>query len=310
MTRQIRRPAVVATAAALLAVSLAGAATATTPAPRAGHAAGATTTPAGDLHVFYVRAADGGVTQKLFSGGRLTTTDRGGRFLAGTYATTTGTQDAWTWVFGTGANHAVYLGQYFEDQRFWSPWSSLGGWASGTPTASCDPYNAGPQPTIWVRGSDGALWWLAGKRPWQKVGGALHTDPTAIAGIAGNCGPGRDILAAGTDDAVWEWRETGWSRVGGRTYLTPTAVHLPDGSDVLFVVGTDRALWTAKRPAGAPSWSAFSRVGGSWTSPPSAQVVPGTPATFAIVGLGGNGQLYRAQNAVGGTDPWTFTAVP
>lgn len=30
---------------------------------------------------------------------------------------------------------------------------------------------------------------------------------------------------------------------------------------------------------------------------------------FAVFGLGGNGQLYRAQNAVGGTDPWTFTAV-
>jgi hypothetical protein len=80
----------------------------------------------------------------------------------------------------------------------------------------------------------------------------------------------------------------------------------------VFVVGTDRALWTASRVDGG-GWSGFSRIGGSWNSAPAATEYPTSafgPGSFAVVALGANDQVYRAAGPITGPGAWTFTHLP
>lgn len=149
---------------------------------------------------------------------------------------------------------------------------------------------------------------------WRRIGGSLASAPSAMTPTGGQCplGEGEAVTAIGADGAVWELRYEVWHRVGGRSTYAPAVMYSPKYASVhVFVVGTDRALWTASR-TGAGAWSGFTRIGGGWTSAPAATELPYTfgPGDFAVVALGADNQLYRASAPVEGGAPWTFTHLP
>lgn len=77
----------------------------------------------------------------------------------------------------------------------------------------------------------------------------------------------------------------------------------------LFVVGTDGALWSARRGSDGADWSGFGKAGGTFTSAPAAQVYGLSPLpvpTLTVLALGANGQLYRASKLADSGFPWEF----
>jgi hypothetical protein len=163
-------------------------------------------------------------------------------------------------------------------------------------------------PVVYVTGTDGTLW---RRTPdgWGGQGGSLLTDPAGMAPVGGSATPREEAFAIGTDQAVWTWaRSNGWQRIGGRSAFAPTATMLPDGGAQLFVVGTDSALWTAHRGT-TGAFGAFHRVGGVFTSAPTAVVDTKDPATLSVYGLGSDQQVWRVSDVLGGAETWTVTPV-
>ena len=163
-----------------------------------------------------------------------------------------------------------------------------------------------------VRGADRVLWrrnLLGGG--WESLGGRVITAPALVPAVGGVCAEFADVIMVGDDHQIWEYGTSGKQRVGGLTEYAPTLVQHPTtGEGYMFVIGTDGALWMNHRNQWAPYWDGFSKVGGSWTSAPAAQIHPASPATLTVTGLGLNGRLYRAVEIIGGAVPWTFSPVP
>jgi hypothetical protein len=308
MFRSPRRGALAAAACTLLVVPLAGPAAATTPAPQPGFAPGATTTAFGSLHVFYQRTSTG-LSYKTLAGGTWTTHDLGGSISTGPAPITIGSEFAQTWVFAAGGNHAVYRRVFSDGSGTWGPWGSIGGFTVGTPATSCTgDFTA--QPVVWVVGGDGALWRKAtAGGHWTSLGGQLGSEPAAVPAVAGVCPPKEDVVALGNDLAVWEHRSGTWTRIGGRSSYAPSIVRLPGGRAFVFVVGDNAKMYVAGRASDSAPWSGFTRIGGVWTSPPSAQVYPN--GTISVQALGGNqDQLYRLTKTLGSPTPWAISPVP
>ena len=105
-----------------------------------------------------------------------------------------------------------------------------------------------------------------------------------------------------------EWIEAAWRRVGGQSTVPPSVTLLPDGSFDLYVRGLDGALWTVNRPARSEFFGPFHKVGGVFTSPVTATVEV-TTGTRVVHGLGTDGDLWKAEEVIGGAESWRMTEV-
>lgn len=293
-----------AVAAALAVPLAAGPAAATDPPPAPGYAPGVSSW--GVLQIAY-RRVGGGVTVDF--GG--SASDLGGAVSTGPAAMPfRGTGPATRlWLAAAGANGALYFRHQTGSPPYWTPWTSAGGSTTANPALACS--GSGTAAVAFVRGADGALWRKVLEDPsgWWRIGGSITSAPSAVTPVSGQCLVFEEVVAAiGGDAAVWEARNQVWHRVGGRSAFAPSITRTAAGSTHVFVVGTDRTLWTASRASDAAAWSGLTRIGGTWTSAPAATVHP--DGVFSVVALGGNDQLYRASRPVAGPGAWTFTALP
>jgi hypothetical protein len=142
-------------------------------------------------------------------------------------------------------------------------WNSLGGVCTSSPAAVS--WGATTRTDVFVRGSNGALYWKTYNNsawsPWTSLGGqiASGTGPAVSSPAAG----GLDLFVVGTDGALWHRTYTGqswtaWESLGGKVTASPAAVagwHTAD----LFVRGTDGAVWYKYYSNG---WSGWQSLGG------------------------------------------------
>ena len=145
----------------------------------------------------------------------------------------------------------------------WTGWGDLGGIGTSDPDVAL----VDGAPHVVVRGMDDAAWWHDGGG-WRSLGGVLTSAP-AIASSA----PGRmDVVARGTDGAVWtsavvNGSFTGWHTLGGFILGDPEVTSWgPDRLDI-FAVGGDQALWHRARDGS--TWYPWEPIGGILTSSPS-----------------------------------------
>jgi hypothetical protein len=315
--KHYRIRAIVAAAAVLTVIALvapASAVAATVPQPAPGQVVGLSTTLSGTLSVFY-ESADRSLTEMSYAQGRWSSPQSlGGALTSGPAAISVGLEPETTYVYARGTDHAIWY-RASTGGGPWSPWASLGGRATGAPTASSGvPTHHNLGPTVWVRGTDGALWQNSGAG-WFSLGGRLTSDPAASPVVADNYPilGSAVIVALGTDHAVWAYFETdrpaggsGWQRIGGRSTVAPAVG--PGGSPA-YARGTDNALWLTNWNAGAtpPPAAAWHRVGGVLTSAPTATTYPST-APY-VVALGTDGNLWQGTPPASGT-LWTWTQIP
>jgi hypothetical protein len=125
----------------------------------------------------------------------------GGEFSRPPYAVTTSEH---TYVFVTGLDGALRYAAW--DGNTWSGWESLGGLLMSQPTASSfassellQVYAVGADSAIWLRRGNGGSW-----TEWESLGGTFLSPPAAVTRLADNV-PTRDIVALGTDHALWHF---------------------------------------------------------------------------------------------------------
>ncbi|KJL42547.1 hypothetical protein [Microbacterium trichothecenolyticum] len=102
---------------------------------------------------------------------------------------------------------------------------------------------------------------------WESLGGGLNTGPAAA-----SWGPGRlDVVAAGTDNAVWhKWFDGSWHNwesLGGIITADPAISSWGTRRLDIFARGTDNALWHKWFDG---SWHDWESLGGGLSSGPAA----------------------------------------
>jgi hypothetical protein len=180
-------------------------------------------------------------------------------------------------VFGRGTNDALWWRH--QTASGWSRWASLGGKLTSKPTATwADTFGGGERMVVAVRGTDGAVGLRTyattqnGPRwsSWWHFGGRLLAG-TAPAVALNDLG--LSVAAVGTNGALWvalvsyDGPGAGWHSLGGRTMGNPAIATPDNGSDVLFMRGTDNAVWYNQFYRGTPGWHSLR---GSFTSAPAA----------------------------------------
>jgi hypothetical protein len=180
-------------------------------------------------------------------------------------------------------------------------WDSLGGICTSSP-AAVSWYSTDLRIDVFVRGSDGAVWWKyyqnGGWSGWQSLGGKLA--PGAAPAVT-SWGAGRlDVFVEGQEGNLWHkgydgaW--AGWQNLGGKLTSSPGATSNATNNIQVFVRGSDGALWWKHWDGSA--WS-------GWTSL-LAQVAPNTgPAVSQDLWLfvqGTDHQLWRSY--YGGPPGW------
>jgi hypothetical protein len=304
-----RLAAVLVLAAAVVAVSPAGPAEATTPKPEPGQVPGLSTTAFEGLSLFYQAQTHQLVHRFGTTSGFGALENLGGVLTSGPAAITIGSEFAGTHAFVRGGDNGVWYRLFSDGSGEWGPWQTVQGGALGAPTTSCVG-DSTAQPIVWVRGGDNALWRrsLAGGS-WRRLGGVLAADPGAVPAVGGSCPAREDVFVIGTDRTVWEFVNGTFRRIGGRSAGAPAAVDLPSGETDVFVRGTDNALWMNRRVSFTSGWSGWQRVGGILSSPPVANRFPSQPVTRIVLALGADGDVWRGNNVVG-TSTWTWSELP
>ena len=135
----------------------------------------------------------------------------------------------------------------------WSPWTSLGGYATSAPAIEADFNGSEWSYIVTVVGTDG--------HTWRRAASAEHATPGAIGGwtpgVESSIGPG----TVNVDGRLWETPrlisigdfrrqpqlldpDTRWVTILGGVATSPMALAgNPDGSVMTFVRGTDGGLW-------------------------------------------------------------------
>lgn len=187
-------------------------------------------------------------------------------------------------MFGQGTD-----GQLWEKAGS-GPWQPLGGALTSKPAA----VQAGISQAVFVRGTDGAIWWRANTAgatwgPWRKVGGQVlsGTGPGAVAD-----GTGSHILAVGTDHSLYLATASisGFRPVGGRTDASPALTTGGGPGLIGYVEGTDGQLWFSNVSLAGNGWSP---LGGRLTSGTGATSHAGVPYGYA---LGTDGNVWQHTN--------------
>jgi hypothetical protein len=266
------------------------------------------TTPTRFLDMYY-RGAEGELWHLQDRGsGWYGWENLGGRLTSSPAAVTIGSTPGHSWVFVVGTDQAIWYRERSGDGALWGPWRSAGGRSASNVPAATGNTTTG-RPAVYTQGTDGNIWWRElGTAGWHPLGGVIAKTPAAVPPVAGLCPPRPDVFALGSDNAVYEYRNGGWQRIGGWSYDAPSAVRLSSGETDLFVQGRDQALWMNTRRPGATSWSGWRKVGGIITTAPAAQVWPVSPETRTVFARGADGHVWRGRNVLGST-AWIWTRV-
>jgi hypothetical protein len=199
-------------------------------------------------------------------------------------------------LFVTGVDGALY--HKIRTSGTWGPWLAFTGVGTSGPDASLRVSTPGTV-DVWVRGTDLALyhrWSTDGGNTWsgwESQGGTLSTDARAVSWNANRV----DVFAGGTDHQLYHkwWNLVGgwsnWEALGGYLTSAPDAASCASGHLDVFVRGTDNAIYT--KGWNGTMWSAYSRLGGLWTSNPSALCRPGT-SLIDVFARDNSGNLSRA----------------
>ncbi len=295
LRRVLWRPFTWATAALVAAGITAGFATAASAQP--GPAAGVAPGPAnigGGQFLFYT-AGDGSVWQKqaLTS---IAATSVGGRLVSA--PSPIGVSGSAIHVYGEGTDNALWTTTCTAGGGC-GAWTSLGGVLSSKPGAVF-VNTGGIVESVYVRGSDGALWardlTITGWNNWHSLGGALlsRTGPSA----AFRSGSGQFVLVVGTDRHLYLLRVggPGFDPVGGTTTASPAITNTTSGL-AGYATGTDSAGWYQD----LTTVSGWRSLGGFLTSGFGA-ANNGSTQPFGYA-LGGNSQVFLNPNAMAGA--WT-----
>jgi chitodextrinase len=181
-------------------------------------------------------------------------------------------------VFVRGADNGLWHRSW--NGTAWSGWDSLGGvLSSGAGSASrgvgrLDVFVRGGDNGLWHRSWNGTAW-----SGWESLGGSLTSDPSAV-----SWGSNRiDVFVRGSDNGLWHrsWNGSSWGAwqsLGGvlSTGVLSTgigAASCTSGHLDVYVLGSDNAVWHMGYNGG---WGGWQRLGGSWTSGPSATCPAGT----------------------------------
>jgi hypothetical protein len=290
--------------------SAASAQAATTPLPAPGAAVGVASVGGGaaesSVDLFY-RRTDDGLVQRNGGGD----TDLGGILTSGVAAIAIrpGGGVVAKSVYGRGANGGIWFRAWSSTSGAWTAWASLGGRSTGTPAVTCTP--AGDSaPVVYTRGLDNVLW-RRDATAWVSLGGVIGSDPAGLASVGGTCPAAQDVFALGSDQSVWEWRPSGWTKVGGRSSVAPSATLLPDGGTDLFARGPDGVAYVAHRAAGATAFGAFQKIGTTaYTSTVTGFVDTTVPADRLVIGHRSDGNLWVQSDELGGAADWVVAQVP
>jgi hypothetical protein len=156
-------------------------------------------------------------------------------------------------VFGRGTDNRLWWRH--QAGSGWSGWASLGGALTSRPTAIIGGAVAPGTLSVFVRGSDGAVWGRAlhetpvpGQMewtPWVSLGGKLlpGTAPASVGNSSGLF-----VAAVGTDRAVWvreqlAGKPPAWHSIGGQSAADPGLTSPSPNTVAAFVRGTDNAAW-------------------------------------------------------------------
>ena len=209
------------------------------------------------------------------------------------------------YVFATDTSGVVWFTTALRSGN--GTWQSIGGSSTSAPAAVSWSANY-LRLDVFVRGSDGALWWKYyqnGWSDWQSLGGKLAG---ATGPAVASWSPGRlDVFVTGTDDALYHKWYTGgtwssWENLGGKLTSSPAATFSSGASPgnnyrlYAFVRGSDGALWQKYWQNG---WSSWKSLGG--------QIAHATgPAVTQYLGpvlvQGTDHQLWETYG--GGGSPW------
>lgn len=268
--------------------------TASAPAPAVGIAPAAVNVE-GTGYVFYT-AAGGTVEVKSLASG-VQYASLGGRLVGAPSAVVTAAGHeglaAFT-IFGRGTDNALWYttctaeGPTVTDCT--GSWASLGGVLSSAPGAV---QNATETLSVYVRGSDGALWGRdqdsSGWSAWSRIGGALLSGTAPSAASADTTW----VLVVGTNRQLYIHHVgvTGFTAAGGATGGSPALVDSTSAL-VAFARGTDNALWYHQFLSSPSGWHA---LGGDLRSGVGAFDYSPSPGTdqLAEYGLGTDGQIWQ-----------------
>jgi hypothetical protein len=176
-------------------------------------------------------------------------------------------------------------------------WTPLGGVCTASPAAVS--WNASYlRIDVFVRGSDGALWWKYyqnGWSKWESLGGQLASGsgPAVASWSAGRL----DVFVEGTNGALYhKWYSggawSGWQNLGGKLTSSPAAASPSTGVIDVFVRGSDGAVWQKSYNNG---WSSWKSLGGQV----AAGTGPGVSQNLWLFVQGTNHQLWRMGVGVG-----------
>jgi hypothetical protein len=158
-------------------------------------------------------------------------------------------------VFGRGTDNRLWWRH--QTSSGWTAWAPLGGVLTSRPAVIVGGALAPDSLTVFVRGSDGAVWGRAlhgtpdpGRlewTPWVSLGGKLL--PGTAPAAAGNAA-GLFVAATGTDHAVRVRQQLvgrtfgPWHSIGGKTAAGPGITSPAPKAVAVFVRGTDNAAWS------------------------------------------------------------------
>jgi hypothetical protein len=126
---------------------------------------------------------------------------------------------------------------------------------------------SGNQIGVFVRGTDGAIWYKhwggTAWSNWISLGGQI---PTGTGPAACSWGAGRlDLFVQGTNGALWHKWYTGtswssWESLGGSLTGSPAAT-APGSSRIdVFVRGSDNGLWEKTYNVAWSGWTSISNL--------------------------------------------------
>jgi hypothetical protein len=223
----------------------------------------------------FVRGSDGALWHKDYQNGWSKWESLGGQLASGTGPAVSSWSAGRLDVFVQGTDGALWHKWWNGAQ--WSGWESLGGKLTSSPAARAyinNPNsNAANYIDVFVRGSDGAVWWkLWNGRAWSSW--------TSLGGkLAANTGPAASgyssyLFVQGTDHQLWQksgfggsaW--TAWGTLGGKPPETlsassPAATLPPNDHTTVSVTSTSGNVWSSMHSLNG-LWDTWSSLG----SPP------------------------------------------
>jgi hypothetical protein len=200
--------------------------------------------------------------------------------------------------------------------------TNLGGVLASGPAGIAKSPTEFVDETVFVRGTDGAIWYRAYSDglgewgPWTRLGGSALGAPSATC-VGASTQP-ELVYVRGRDSALWRTSVGGsWRSLGGVLASDPSAVPAVNGACTtrqdVFALGADHAVW---------EWTgAWRRVGGKSTVSPAAVrlangqtnlFVRGTDAALWMSTRAAGGSTWSAFHRVGGvlTSAPTATVFP